>query len=215
MRGGYGLAAMLVNCALALLLAFGPAAAAAPMRILALGDSITAGYGLPPEDALPVKLEARLRADGFDATVINGGVSGDTTAGGLARLDWALADHPGYAIVALGANDMLRGLDPQQAYDNLDKILGRLHDAKVKALLVGMQAATNWGRDYKQAFDAIYPKLAAKWKVPLYPFLLDGVALDEKLNQGDGLHPNAAGVMVMVGRMAPMVEALLKGGGEG
>jgi len=206
---------MLVNCALALLLAFGPAAAAAPMRILALGDSITAGYGLPPEDALPVKLEARLRADGFDATVINGGVSGDTTAGGRARLDWALADHPGYAIVALGANDMLRGLDPGQAYDNLDKILGRLHEAGVKSLLVGMQAATKWGRDYKQAFDAIYPKLAAKWKVPLYPFLLDGVALDEKLNQGDGLHPNAAGVMVMVGRMAPMVEALLKGGGEG
>jgi acyl-CoA thioesterase-1 len=206
---------MLVNCALALLLAFGPAAAASPARILALGDSITAGYGLPPEDALPVKLEARLKADGFDATVINGGVSGDTTAGGLARLDWALADHPGYAIVALGANDMLRGLGPQQAYDNLDKILERLHDSGVKTLLVGMQAATNWGRDYKQAFDAIYPKLAAKWEVPLYPFLLDGVALDEKLNQGDGLHPNAAGVMVMVGRMAPVVEALLKGGGEG
>ena len=206
---------MLVNCAMALLLAFGPAAAAAPARILALGDSITAGYGLAPEDALPVKLEARLRADGFDVRVINSGVSGDTTAGGLSRLDWALSDKPGYAIVALGANDMLRGLDPQQAYDNLDRILARLHDSGVKPLLVGMEAATNWGSDYKREFDAIYPKLAAKWRVPLYPFLLDGVALDGKLNQGDGLHPNAAGVMVMVGRMAPAVEALLKGGGEG
>jgi acyl-CoA thioesterase-1 len=203
---------MLVNCVMALLLLLGPAAAAAPERILALGDSITAGYGLAPDEALPVKLEARLKADGFDASVINGGVSGDTIAGGLARLDWALADHPRYAVVALGANDMLRGLDPGQAYDNLDKLLARLKQAGVKTLLVGMRAATNWGRDYQQAFDAIYPKLAAKWHVPLYPFLLDGVALDPKLNQGDGLHPNAAGVMVMVGRMAPAVETLLKGG---
>jgi acyl-CoA thioesterase-1 len=215
MKGGYGAGAMLVNCVMALLLAFGSAAAAAPARILALGDSITAGYGLSPGDALPVKLETRLRADGFDVRVINAGVSGDTTAGGLARLDWALSDKPGYAIVALGANDMLRGLDPKQAYDNLDKILSRLHDAGVKALLVGMESATNWGSDYKRDFDAIYPKLAAKWHVPLYPFLLAGVALDGKLNQSDGLHPNAAGVMVMVGRMAPAVEALLKGGGEG
>ena len=202
---------MLVNCVMLLLLLVGPAAAAAPAKILALGDSITAGYGLKPEEALPVELEARLKQDGFDASVINGGVSGDTTAGGLARLDWALADKPGYAVVALGANDMLRGLDPGQAYDNLDKILARLRQARVKTLLVGMRAATNWGQEYQRAFDAIYPKLAAKWHVPLYPFLLDGVALDPKLNQDDGLHPNAAGVKVMVGRMAPAVETLLKG----
>jgi len=202
---------VLVNCALALLLSLGTAGAA-PARVLALGDSITAGYGLAPDQALPVKLEARLKADGFDASVINGGVSGDTTAGGLARLDWALADHPRFAIVALGANDMLRGLDPGQAYDNLDKILAGLQKAGVKTLLVGMRAATNWGRDYQRDFDAIYPKLAAKYHVALYPFLLDGVALDPKLNQGDGLHPNAAGVAVMVGRMAPAVETLLKGG---
>ena len=203
---------MLVNCALALLLALGTAAGAAPASVLWLGDSITAGYGLAPDEALPVKLEARLKADGFDASVINGGVSGDTTAGGLARLDWALADHPRFALVALGANDMLRGLDPGQAYDNLDKILARLKQAGVKTLLVGMLAPTNWGRDYQRDFDAIYPQLAAKWHVPLYPFLLDGVAIDPNLNQGDGLHPNAAGVAVMVGRMAPAVESLLKGG---
>jgi acyl-CoA thioesterase I len=209
---GYGDRARLVNCAIVLLLTLGPAASAAPARILALGDSITAGYGVKPEEALPVELEARLKQDGFDAKVINGGVSGDTTAGGLARLDWALADKPGYAVVALGANDMLRGLDPSQAYDNLDKILARLQRAGVKTLLVGMRAATNWGRDYQKAFDAIYPRLAEKWHVPLYPFLLDGVAFDPKLNQGDGLHPNAAGVKVMIGRMAPAVESLLKGG---
>lgn len=203
---------MLVNCAFAIVLALGTAAEAAPARILALGDSITAGYGLAPEEALPVKLEARLKADGFDASVINGGVSGDTTAGGLARLDWALADHPRFALVALGANDALRGLDPGQAYDNLDKILARLKDAGVKALLVGMRAPTNWGRDYQRDFDAIYPKLAAKWHVPLYPFLLEDVALDPTLNQDDGLHPNAAGVAVMVKGMAPAVETLLKGG---
>jgi len=177
-----------------------------------LGDSITAGYGLAPEDALPARLEHRLRADGFDAAVINGGVSGDTTAGGLARLGWALGDKPRYALVALGANDALRGLDPQAAYDNLDKILTQLAGQGVKALLVGMRAPTNWGRDYETRFDAIYPKLAAEHHVPLYPFLLDGVALDPKLNQADGLHPNPAGVAVIVQRLAPAVEALLRGG---
>lgn len=209
--GGYGGARLVVNCALALLLFVIPTSASAAARILALGDSITAGYGLPPGNALPVRLEERLRADGFDATVINGGVSGDTTAGGLARLEWALRDKPRYALVALGANDALRGLDPGQAYDNLDKILARLEAAGVKALLVGMQAPSNWGRDYQAKFDMIYPELAAKYRVPLYPFLLDGVALDAKLNQGDGLHPNAAGVAVIVERLAPAVEALLRG----
>ncbi|HXQ52074.1 MAG TPA: arylesterase [Stellaceae bacterium] len=206
---------MLVNCIVVamVVISLSSSASAEPARILALGDSITAGYGLAPQEALPVKLEARLAADGFDAQVINAGVSGDTTAGGLSRLAWALGDKPlpGYAMVELGANDMLRGLDPKEAEANLDQILSRLTDAGVKTLLVGMRAPGNWGRDYQEAFDAIYPKLADKYRVPLYPFLLDGVALDPKLNQGDGLHPNADGVMVIVGRLAPMVESLLQG----
>ena len=217
LRRRYGAPRRLVNCAVALLaflLLTNAASSAAPARILALGDSITAGYGLPPEEALPVRLEQRLRADGFDAAVINGGVSGDTTAGGLARLDWVLGERPQYALVALGANDALRGLDPGAAYRNLDRILARLAAAGVKPLLVGMKAPTNWGRDYQVAFDAIYPKLAAKYRVPLYPFLLEGVALDARLNQGDGLHPNPAGVAVIVDHLAPLVEALLRGGAK-
>jgi acyl-CoA thioesterase-1 len=188
------------------------AAQAGETRILALGDSLTAGYGLGPEDALPVRLEARLKADGFAVEIINGGVSGDTTAGGAARVAWALSDKPQYALVEFGANDMLRGLDPAQAYSNLDKILQKLDAAGVKTLLIGMRAPTNWGRDYEQQFDAIYPKLAAKWHVPLYPFLLDGVALDPQLNQGDGLHPNPQGVAEIVTRLAPPVEQWLRAG---
>ena len=215
-RGGYGRAGLIVNCVLlAVLMAAGVPAAAAPVSILALGDSITAGFGLPAGEALPQKLEERLKADGFDATVINAGVSGDTTAGGLARLDWAMGDHPPFALVELGANDALRGLDPAEAFENLDKILARLAAAHVKALLIGMLAPGNWGKSYQQKFDAIYPDLAAKYHVPLYPFILDGVALDPKLNQGDGLHPNIAGVALIVGKLAPMVERLIEGGAPG
>jgi len=183
---------------------------AGSLRILMLGDSLSAGYGLPPADALPAQLEARLKADGFDVVVINGGVSGDTTAGGVARLDWVLADRPQFALVELGANDALRGLDPAEAERNLNRILGGLAAAHVKTLLVGMRAPGNWGREYERAFDAIYPHLAEKYDVPLYPFILDGVALDPALNQGDGLHPNAKGVAVIVARLAPVVESLLK-----
>ena len=212
--GGYVGGGTVVNCAyvLALIAALFfvvPTAAARP-RVLMLGDSITAGLGLMPEQAIPARLEARLKADGVDAEVINAGVSGDTTAGGLARLAWALGDKPQYVLVELGANDMLRGLDPGQAYDNLDKILARLREAGVKTLLIGMRAEANWGKDYQQRFDGIYPRLAAKWHVALYPFILDGVALDPALNQPDGLHPNAKGVGVIVERLAPAVEALLK-----
>ncbi len=179
-----------------------------------LGDSITAGFGLAPEDALPARLEARLKADGFDATVTNAGVSGDTTAGGAARLDWVLGDHPQFALVELGANDALRGLDPSEAEKNLDRILAGLAAAHVPTLLIGMRAPGNWGRDYQHDFDAIYPRLAEKYHVALYPFILDGVALDPALNQGDGLHPNAKGVAVVVERLAPAVERLLKGPGK-
>ncbi len=166
---------------------------------------------LRPSRRCRTRLEARLKADGYDVKVINGGVSGDTTAGGFARLDWALADKPGFVLVELGANDALRGLDPNEAYGNLDKILARLGAAKIGTLLIGMRAPANWGHSYQTAFDAIYPKLAAKYQVPLYPFLLDGVALDPKLNQGDGLHPNAAGVAIIVQHLAPAVERLIGG----
>ncbi|HXP31840.1 MAG TPA: arylesterase [Stellaceae bacterium] len=215
---GYGGWRALVNCAAAALLALGLAAAAEarPVRVLAFGDSLTSGYGLPPEETFPARLEARLRADGVAAQIINAGVSGDTTAGALARLDWSLGDKPDYVLVELGANDALRGLDPQQAYANLDRILARLKAAQVKVMLLGMQAPANWGRDYDRSFDAIYPKLAAKWQVPLYPFFLDGVALDPKLTQGDGLHPNAKGVDIIVERLAPAVERwLAQGEGRG
>lgn len=185
---------------------------AAP-KILALGDSLTAGYGVRPSESLPVRLEVRLKADGIAAQIVNAGVSGDTTAGGLARLDWALQEKPQFALVELGANDALRGLDPKAAYKNLDGILARLKSAGVKTLLIGMKAPANWGQDYQKEFDAIYPALADKYRVPLYPFILDGVALDPKLTQPDGLHPNPAGVDEMVRRMAPAVEALVKEGG--
>jgi acyl-CoA thioesterase I len=199
---------------LLLLLAFAAVAAPAPARagtrILALGDSLTAGFGLPTGEGFTARLEARLKADGADARIANGGVSGDTSTGGLARLDWALADHPDVVLLELGANDALRGIDPKLTYDNLDKILARLKESGAKVLLLGMRAPPNWGRDYQQEFDAIYPRLAQKYAVPLYPFFLDGVATDPALNQEDGIHPNPAGVAVIVSRIAPYVERLLR-----
>ena len=198
-----------------------PSLAATP-RILALGDSLTAGYGLQPDEAFPVRLEAALAAAGVAADIVNGGVSGDTSAGGLARLEWLLAERPDYVLVELGANDALRGIDPKVTRDNLDKILQRIIEAGAKPLLLGMKAPTNWGRDYEAEFDAIYPELAAKYRIPLYPFFLDGVAMDQSLNQGDGLHPNARGAALIAERVAPYVERLLgaapapaSGGGAG
>ena len=184
-------------------------AAAAPVTLMTFGDSLTAGFGLQPDEAYPARLEAALKAKGYDVHVVNASVSGDTTAGGVARLDWALGDHPAYALVELGANDMLRGLDPGDAKANLEKILAALDAAKVKVLLMGMESSNNWGADYKAKFDAIYPDLAARHHLPLYPFYLDGVALDPKLNQADMLHPNAAGVDVIVQRTLPAVMQLL------
>jgi acyl-CoA thioesterase-1 len=186
------------------------AAAAAPPRILAFGDSLTAGLGLSPEQAFPARLQARLAADGVDVQVLNAGVSGDTTADGVARLDWALADRPDLVLVELGANDALRGLDPEATAANLDKILARLKASGARGMLLGMAAPANWGRDYQQAFAAIYPALAAKHRVPLYPFFLDGVALDPSLNQRDGMHPNARGADIIAEKVAPYVARLLK-----
>jgi acyl-CoA thioesterase I len=197
----------------ALLVFFVPAAMAAPVRILAFGDSLTAGFGLGADQAFPARLQARLAADGVAAQVLNGGVSGDTTADGVARLDWALSDHPDIVLLELGANDALRGIDPKFTYANLDKILARLTTSGVRVMLLGMVAPANWGRDYQQAFAAIYPTLAQKYQVPLYPFFLDGVALEPSLNQADGMHPNARGADIIAEKVAPHVARLLKATG--
>jgi len=209
----YGVAVALVNVAVALAV-FGPGVAAAePTRILALGDSLTAGYGLERTDSFPVQLQRALNRQGIDAVVSNAGVSGDTSAGGRARLAWVLAEKPALAIIELGANDGLRGLDPETTFANLDAILGQLREAGVAVLLTGMQAPPNLGRDYGRAFADLYPRLAAKHGVVLYPFFLDGVAADPALNQDDAIHPNAMGVAVIVKRIVPYVKRVMPPGG--
>ncbi|HYF09290.1 MAG TPA: arylesterase [Acetobacteraceae bacterium] len=175
-----------------------------------LGDSITAGYGLPREQSLPVRLEAALRARGRDVRVINAGVSGDTTAGGRQRLDWALADRPDAVIVALGGNDGLRALDPRQSHANLAAILDRLAQRNIPVLLAGMLAPPNLGAEYGREFAGTFERLARERPdLVFYPFLLEGVAADAALNQPDGIHPNSRGVEEMVRRMLPAVESLL------
>lgn len=181
-----------------------------PINIVALGDSLTAGLGLSAKDAFPAKLETALRAKGHAVTISNAGVSGDTASGGLARLDWSVPEGTDAVILELGANDMLRGTDPQVTRKALAAILRRLGERKVPVLIAGMRAAPNLGPAYVQAFDAIYPELAAKYDALLYPFFLDGVATNAALNQGDGLHPTAAGVDVIVTGILPKAEALLQ-----
>ncbi len=177
--------------------------------ILALGDSLTAGYGLDQAEAFPVQLQAALQTAGMNATVINGGVSGDTSAGGRSRLEWLLVGQIDGVILELGANDGLRGLDPAQTRDNLDWILTTLKQRGIPVLLSGMYAPPNLGKDYGAEFNAIYPELAEKHSVKLDPFFLEGVAADPNLNQTDGIHPNAEGVAVIVKRLAPKVQELL------
>ena len=179
------------------------------MKIVALGDSLTAGYGLDGNLAFPAKLAAALKAKGVAATVANAGVSGDTSTGGLERLDWSVPDGTQAVIVELGANDALRGIDPALTEKAIDTILTRLQARKIPVLLAGMKAPRNMGADYTRAFDAIFPKLAATHPVIFYPFFLDGVAADPKLNQGDGMHPNPAGVDVIVAGIMPQVEELI------
>ncbi|ESX87688.1 hydrolase GDSL [Mesorhizobium sp. LSHC412B00] len=184
--------------------------------IVGFGDSLMAGFGLGPGDGFTDKLQAALRANGHDVTVANAGVSGDTSSGGLARLDWSVPDGTRLVILELGANDMLRGVSPSITEKNLDDMLAKLKARKIAVLLAGMRAAPNLGADYQNAFDAIYPKLAAKYDVPLYPFFLDGVAGQSGLQLEDGLHPNPKGVAAMVERILPAVEkaiAAVQGGG--
>ena len=185
-------------------------AKAEPVRIVGFGDSLMAGYGLGAGQGFPERLEAELRARGLDVKIANAGVSGDTTSGGLSRLDWSVPEGTQLAIVELGANDMLRGVPPEIAEKNLDAILGRLKKRNIPAILMGMRAAPNYGTGYQRAFDAIYPKLAKKYGVPLYPFFLDGVVGDPSLQLQDGLHPNARGIDLMVKRTLPAVEAFVR-----
>ncbi|MDZ4735600.1 MAG: arylesterase [Rhodospirillaceae bacterium] len=180
------------------------------IRILAFGASIVEGYGLPAADSLPVRLEAALDAQGFDATVVNAGVSGDTTAAGLSRLAWTLGEPYDLAILALGSNDALRAIEPDQTRANLDAMLTQFADAGLPVLLVGMYAPRNLGADYVAEFDAIYEDLAEQHDVALMPFLLENVALDPALNQSDGIHPNAAGVAVIVETMLPFLLPLVE-----
>lgn len=181
----------------------------APLRIVVLGDSLVAGFQLKASDAFPAQLERALKAHGHHVEVINAGVSGDTTAGGLERLQWAVPDGTDAVILELGANDALRGLDPARAKANLDRIIAAVKASGAEVLLAGMLAPRNLGEDYVRAFDAMYPALAQKHGLLLYPFFLAGVVLDPRLNLSDGMHPNPKGVAEIVRRILPEVEELI------
>jgi acyl-CoA thioesterase-1 len=196
----------------ALAIAWAPPAPAAerPVKIVALGDSLTAGYGIAAEEAFPLKLERALKANGHPVEVVNAGVSGDTAAGGLARLDWSVPQGTEAVIVELGANDALRGVDPAATRRALDEILRRLTARRIVVLLAGMRAPPNMGPDYVSRFDAIYPELAQRYDVILYPFFLDRVAADATLNQRDGIHPTAAGIDMIVRGLLPKAEEAVR-----
>jgi acyl-CoA thioesterase-1 len=198
-----------IACAIFLTGQMRPIVAAEPVKIVALGDSLTAGFGLAREAAFPARLEAALRAKGFAVEIANAGVSGDTPSGGLARLDWSVPEGTDAVILELGANDALRGLDPKVTRAALDAILRRLGERRIAVLLAGMRAPPNMGADYGRAFDAIFPDLAAAHDVVFYPFFLDGVAAERVLNQGDGMHPTAAGIDAIVERILPKAEELI------
>jgi acyl-CoA thioesterase-1 len=200
---------MLAAAICALVLLGAATAAERPVKIVVLGDSLSAGFGLPADAAFPARLDTALTAKGIAVTIINASVSGDTATGGLGRLDWSVPDGTDAVVLELGANDALRGLDPKLTKAALDTILRKLGDRHIAVLLAGMRAPRNMGPDYVRDFDAIYPALASTHQVVFYPFFLDGVATDAKLNQGDGLHPSAAGVDVIVARILPRVEELI------
>ena len=187
-------------------------AAEAACRIAVLGDSLTSAYGLDLADGFPAQLQRRLDAAGYHCEVLDAGVSGDTSAGGRARLDWLLGDRPSHVIVELGGNDGLRALPPEELERNLDAIITRLQAEHVKVLLAGMLAPPNLGEDYGRAFAAVFARVAAKHGVPLYRFFLDGVAGHPELTQPDGIHPTAEGIGLIAERILPTVEAWLDGG---
>ena len=200
---------------LAVFVASSPVRASNQPVVLVLGDSLTAGLGLPEDKSFPAQLELALTRKGYSANaVINGGVSGDTSAGGLARLDWLLADKPYLVIVELGANDGMRGLNPSVTRANLDRIIQRVIAAGAHVLLTGMRAPPNLGREYGAAFESLYSELADKHGTAFYPFFLDGVAAVPALNQKDGIHPTAEGVAVIVERMLPVVIGALAEAGR-
>jgi acyl-CoA thioesterase-1 len=184
-------------------------AAAKPVKIVAIGTSLTQGYNLPPGTDFTAVLQAQLKAKGHDVVIVNAGVSGDTSAGGLARLEWALSDDVVGAIIELGSNDALRGLDVGETRKNLDQVLVKLKARKIKVLFTGMKSPRNLGPEYVAAFDGLYAGLAKKHDVLFYPFFLEGVAANLKLNQADGIHPNEAGTKVIVRGIVPYVEKLL------
>ena len=198
-----------VSLAITALLSVGTAWAE-PIKLVGFGDSLMAGYQLPAADAFPVKLEAALKAKGYDVEIANAGVSGDTSSGGLARLDWSVPDGTKGVILELGANDALRGIAPEETEKNIDAMLTRLKARGIAVLLAGMLAPPNMGADYEKRFNGIYQRMAEKHGVALYPFFLDGVAAQADLQIDDGMHPNPAGVDVMVARILPTAEAFLK-----
>jgi len=177
-----------------------------PLQLVGFGDSLMAGYQLPETDALPAQLQVRLRARGIDAVVVNAGVSGDTSAAGLSRVDWSVPDGTDGVVLELGANDALRGIAPEQTEKNLEEIIVRLRDRDIPVLLVGVVVPPNMGAAYAARFNPIYTRLAEKYQLPLYPFILDGVVLQPGLQLEDGMHPNGKGVGVMADRMLPVVE---------
>ncbi len=180
-----------------------------PLQVVAFGDSLSAGYGVGPGESFPEQLQKALRDKGYDADVANAGVSGDTTTGGLARVEWSVPQSTDLVIVELGANDALRGVSPDITRKNLDAILQKLKNRGQATILAGMIAPPNMGGDYSRGFDPIYTDLAKKYDVPLYPFFLDGVAAKPELNQNDAMHPNAKGIAIIVEKMLPMVSQAL------
>jgi acyl-CoA thioesterase I len=205
------LSVTLLAGAVAAVLALGASADAVDDRVIvAFGDSLTAGLGVAADDAYPARLDARLRREGYSYRVVNAGVSGDTTAGGLRRVDWVLRARPEIVILALGANDGLRGQSVRAMRENLQAIIARLRAAGAKVLLAGMRLPPNYGDDYARQFAAVFPDLARQERVPLAPFLLDGVAAVSALNQPDGIHPNADGHRVIAERLWPYLEPLLR-----
>jgi acyl-CoA thioesterase I len=215
-RASYGFGVRLVQAAMLAIVALSSGLSAAcaqtsrQINFVALGDSLTAGYGLPRDEAFPEALQRALRSAGWNVRVVNAGVSGDTVSDGLARLDWSVGKDADAVLVELGANDMLRGIDPAVTRKALDALLARLRARKIPAMLAGMYASPTLGREYVSAFQSIFPDLAQKYHIPLYPFFLKGVANEPNLQLGDGMHPNDKGVGIMVASILPTVESFLR-----